>query len=498
MEIITPQAGDTIAGRFELISKVGAGAFGAVFKARQLGIDRQVAIKLLMPDADTVDSTAVARFKREAKLSSSLEHPNTITIHDYGEWQGVLYLAMEYVRGQSLRQMIKKEGRMSPERSVHITDQILASLGEAHSRGIIHRDMKPANIMLFDRFSEKDVVKVLDFGIAKFVSNDGASMGPETAQEDLTVAGRIVGTPRYMAPEQVKGLAASPSSDLYGLGLILYEMVAGRKAVTGDSTMSLIAMQLSPQPAIQADDRLVPPGLMPIILKATHKDPNERYQTSKEFAEALSGADLARVEIPIPGLAPAISGSVEILLDDDDLVEVSRPWGVIIAALVVSVFVMLSILVGVFFLATGTEEEPVAPPVVVEKKEEPKKVVDKVVKAPQKKVDPPVVKAPVKVKLTISTTPAGADIINGDEVLGVAPLSVELDPKKATALKVVKKGFEDGEITVSADMDPSVSVTLKRVRAKQPATKAPAKAAPKGGGKGGSKGGAKSNDYKPF
>jgi serine/threonine protein kinase len=493
MEIITPQPGDTIAGRFELISKVGAGAFGAVFKARQLGIDRQVAIKLLMPDADTVDSTAVARFKREAKLSSSLEHPNTITIHDYGEWQGVLYLAMEYVRGQSLRQMIKKEGRMSPERSVHITLQILASLGEAHSRGIIHRDMKPANIMLFDRFSEKDVVKVLDFGIAKFVSNDGASMSPENAQEDLTVAGRIVGTPRYMAPEQVKGLAASPSSDLYGLGLILYEMVAGRKAVTGDSTMSLIAMQLSPQPAIQADDRLVPSGLMPVILKATHKDPNERYQSSKEFAEALSKADLTREEIPIPSIGPAISGVVE--LEDDDLEEVTRPWGLIIASLAVAAVMMACLLAAILYLGSERKTDPL--PVVEKVEKEVKnveppveKVEEKVEKAPEKAVEAP---KDAKVELTINTTPAGAAIMNGDESLGLAPLTVELDPEKASALRVVKRGFEDAEILVAADMDPNVSVTLKRLRPKNPTVRPP-----KGGPKAAPKADKKPNDYKPF
>ena len=291
MDFLKLEPGTNIAGRYELLDKLGAGAFGAVYRARQLGIDRAVAIKLLMPDADAVDSTAVQRFQREAKLSSSLEHPNTITIHDYGQWDNILYLVMEYVRGESLRQLCTREVRLDPTRALAITRQILLSLQEAHSRGIIHRDMKPANIMLFDRVGEKDVVKVLDFGIAKFISNDAEVMGAEAAQKDLTVAGRIVGTPRYMAPEQIRGGKPSPTSDLYAMGLILFEMIVGQRAVHGDSTISLIAMQLSDAPAVDPNDPRIPGPMRDLMRRATAKDQEERFSTAAEFIGAIDEID---------------------------------------------------------------------------------------------------------------------------------------------------------------------------------------------------------------
>ena len=330
MDFLTLEAGTSIAGRYELLDKLGSGAFGAVYRARQLGIDRLVAVKLLMPEADTVDSTAVARFQREAKLSSSLGHPNTITIHDYGEWEGILYLVMEYVRGTSLRQLIKQEGRLEAVRAVKIIRQILQSLQEAHSRGIIHRDMKPANIMLFDRVGESDVVKVLDFGIAKFISNDGIATSPDAVNQDLTVSGRIVGTPRYMAPEQIRGAATSPSTDLYSLGLILFELLAGQQAIHGESTISLIAMQLSAQPAVDPNDPRLPAPLRSIIERATAKAMDDRFQSASEFIEALDQIDeclLAIAGNAAIGAPPPVPESVSSpnihLLDDDDVIELT-------------------------------------------------------------------------------------------------------------------------------------------------------------------------------
>jgi hypothetical protein len=329
MDFHKMEPGTTIAGRYELLDKLGAGAFGAVYRARQLGIDRSVAIKLLMPDAEAVDSTAVQRFQREAKLSSSLEHPNTITIHDYGQWDNVLYLVMEYVRGESLRELCRREVRLDPNRALAITRQILLSLQEAHSRGIIHRDMKPANIMLFDRVGEKDVVKVLDFGIAKFISNDAEVMGAENAQKDLTVAGRIVGTPRYMAPEQIRGGKPSPASDLYAMGLILFEMLVGQRAVHGESTISLIAMQLSDAPAVDPNDARIPSPLRELLRRATAKGMDERFETAAEFIEAIDAIDrgqlAAATEVaaaappPVPGrdsnvgLTPLQVGDLEVV-----------------------------------------------------------------------------------------------------------------------------------------------------------------------------------------
>jgi len=280
------EPGTIISGRYELLEQVGAGAFGAVYKARQLGIDRTVAIKLLLPDATKADVTAIQRFQQEANLSAKLEHPNTITIHDYGQTEdGMLFLVMEFVRGRTLQRVLREEGALEPLRCVHIMRQVLLSMHEAHSLGVVHRDMKPGNIMLFDRVGSTDVVKVLDFGIAKFITDK------KEAAQDLTMAGRIVGTPRYMSPEQVRGKGAVPASDIYSLGLIMYAMLTGRKAVRGGSTVELIAAQISQDAVIDERDPLVPPSLMPILRMATAKALNVRYSRAEQMLLDLDGLD---------------------------------------------------------------------------------------------------------------------------------------------------------------------------------------------------------------
>ncbi len=282
--------GTIIEGRYEILEQVGAGAFGAVYKARQLGIDRTVAIKLLLPEVTAVDSTAVQRFQQEAKLSASLEHPNTITIHDYGQTgDGMLFLVMEFVRGRTLQQVLRDEGALEPGRAIGIIQQVLSSLHEAHAMGVVHRDMKPGNIMLFDRVGARDVVKVLDFGIAKVMDKK------KEAEKDLTMAGRIVGTPRYMAPEQVRGKGTYPASDIYSLGLIFYAMLTGKRAVKGNSTVELIAQQISAEPVIEGNDPRVPPTLMPVLLHATAKELAQRYTNAEEMLAELGSLDMRQV-----------------------------------------------------------------------------------------------------------------------------------------------------------------------------------------------------------
>ncbi len=351
------EPGATIAGRYELLDKLGAGAFGAVFRARQLGIDRHVAVKILLPEAASADSTAIARFQREAKLSSSLGHPNTITVHDFGEWSGLLYLVMEYVRGESLREVLRRTGPMEPKRVVRIVRQILSSLQEAHSRGIIHRDMKPANIMLFDRVGESDVVKVLDFGIAKFISNDAAASSAQAVEKDLTVAGRIVGTPRYMAPEQIRGTGPSPRSDLYALGLIFFEMITGQQAVAGDSTLSLIAAQLSGEPVVDARDPRLPAALAPIIERATAKDSDDRFANAAEFIEALDVADLATDStISLPTAAPDKPAEDTPDLLDESPEPTSHNWGAAVAMGAVVIVLLAAVGGTAYHFLPGDEE----------------------------------------------------------------------------------------------------------------------------------------------
>ena len=510
MDFVTLKSGDVIGGRYELLDKLGAGAFGAVFRARQLGIDRMVAIKLLMPEAADIDGTASARFTREAKLSSSLEHPNTITIHDYGQTDdGMMYLVMEYVRGDTLQSLLRREVRLDPDRAVRIVRQVLQSLHEAHSRGIVHRDMKPANIMLFDRVGARDVVKVLDFGIAKFVSNDGAGMGAEAAKQDLTVAGRIVGTPRYMSPEQINGKGVYAASDLYALGLIFYEMIAGRRAVIGDSTLSLIACQISAEAVIEPDDPFVPGMLRPIVLRATAKNVEERYSSAQEFLEALDDLDMKQLaaleplegrpgwkepEPPIPVITEAPLEEEIAPPPDDEPAGLPLPWIIGAAAAV-----FLVALVGGIALFSNTNQggdantvaaassgaqvggEPsrAKPPVdegavakkddkddsdkpagegdgvtdspedgaVAAKGEEPKDGAEEEEVAPE---------AVQERQFTIASTPEGASVTRGEELLGKTPLVINLkqDESKAT-FQIAMDGYKPQAV----DIDPGADET---------------------------------------
>ncbi len=490
MDAKTPQLGDMIADRYELIEKLGKGAFGSVYRARQLGIDRMVALKLLMPDAEAVDATAVARFTREAKLSSALEHPNTITIYDYGQWRGVLFLAMEYVRGLSLQQFLRREGALELTRALKITRQILCSLQEAHSRGIVHRDLKPGNIMLFDRVGEQDVVKVLDFGIAKFISNDNDANDPEAARQDLTVSGRIVGTPRYMSPEQVRGIGVCAASDLYGLGLIMYEMVTGEQAVTGDSTISLIALQISPDPAIEPNSDKIPEVLRPLIQKATAKDLSARYSNAQEFVQdldkvlaALSPASTGGFPAVAPLVSPDMDPSRDLSLDTNFDAPMPGPKGKGVLFGVVGLVLALLIIGGVAFAVINNDAEPEGPTPAqiklaearkakeakakkakLEKARQAQLAKEKLEEAKKEEARLAKIKSEAQAKIhevEVASSPEGAMVKQGSQELGRTPLKVKVKPGQEVQLDVSQKGFAAKSVTLN-DGSASLMVVLDK------------------------------------
>ncbi len=278
----------TVSGRFRIISKLGEGGMGEVYRAEQMPIGRMVALKLLR-HALTSDAKQVARFKREAQAITKLSHPNTVIIHDFGQDGDLLFIAMEELVGNSLASVIKKEHALLPSRACRIMTQICASLAEAHKQGIIHRDLKPENIMLIERGGIKDFVKVLDFGIAKVLHVDDS----DPQQEALTQSGAIFGTPQYMSPEQIKGQVIDARSDIYAMGLILYEMLAGHRPFTAGTPMEMMTKHLAATP-----DPIEPRSLDPvesqiftkleeIALKALAKNPDERQQTAQEMLELL-------------------------------------------------------------------------------------------------------------------------------------------------------------------------------------------------------------------
>jgi eukaryotic-like serine/threonine-protein kinase len=292
-----PKPGDLVGGRFRITRLVGSGGFGSVFQAMQENVGRDVALKFLAPSV-AKDPVNIERFRREAFHVSQLRHPNTITLYDYGQTEdGNFYMVMELLEGTSLAETIQKEGAIERSRAAHIFIQILKSLTEAHQRGLVHRDLKPENIHLCEMFGEQDYVKVLDFGVAKLTMLEG---GDE--EEKLTRAGRIFGTPMYMSPEQACAEPITTATDIYALGLLLFEMLTGLPPVTGRNRMDVIHKQIREEvPKLTPELKGTPLG--DIIRKATHKRPEDRFRDAPALSEAFYDA-LRRMRI-----MPAARGS---------------------------------------------------------------------------------------------------------------------------------------------------------------------------------------------
>ncbi|MFP4599793.1 MAG: serine/threonine protein kinase [Persicimonas sp.] len=289
-------------GKYRIVRELGRGGFGMVYLAYQQKMDRHVAIKVLKSGAGDLHHSAKERFLREVKIISKLRHPNTVTIHDFGETgRGVLYMVLEYIEGDTVKEILKRQGAQSPQRALALGGQIARSLAEAHRYGVIHRDLKPANIMVTDLETESDFVKVLDFGIARLLRTD---------ERDLTSVGlpdgerELIGTPRYMSPEQVRGESLGPASDVYSVGLILYEMLVGEPAVQGDTTMALISQQISREPLRLAGLRALDPNIADLIRRATAKALSDRFVNAENLIDGIDQA-LVAAGGPLPGSASA-------------------------------------------------------------------------------------------------------------------------------------------------------------------------------------------------
>lgn len=273
--------GMVVDGKYQLDECVGEGAMGWVYRGTHLTLGSTVAVKVMKPVADD-DGSRVARFEREARASSRMNHPHILMIHDFGRTAGgMLYIVSEFLEGVTLSQLLDSGEQVPLGRAVNIFNQVLAAVDEAHSSRLIHRDLKPENIMLMQLRSGEDFTKVLDFGIARIAEQEGAR---------LTQQGELCGTPAYMAPEQIRGKDADERSDLYALGLVFYELLAGRPPFQSDSVMEMLAMQLHtvPVPLRQAaPDRDLPEALEKVLSRCLSKDPAERYGSVNELREAV-------------------------------------------------------------------------------------------------------------------------------------------------------------------------------------------------------------------
>jgi eukaryotic-like serine/threonine-protein kinase len=303
--VIDPMIGSLVGERYRVVSRIGVGGMGAVYRAEHTMMRRDLAIKVLLPELGGKDEFA-RRFEREAESASRLAHPNIIAVTDFGRTaEGALFLAMEFLAGESLSSVIAA-GPVPRDRALRIIRQILRGLDHAHAAGVVHRDLKPDNIMLVERDGQLDVVKILDFGIAKVTE---PTSGQGTA---LTQAGVIFGTPDYLSPEQALGEVVDARADLYAAGVILFEMLVGRRPFESDDKVKIISMHLAHAPPRLRDVNPaveVPVALEQVVLQALEKSRENRFATADAFSQALedseqlfdAGADVPDVALSAPG-----------------------------------------------------------------------------------------------------------------------------------------------------------------------------------------------------
>ena len=306
--VTDPFIGTVVGERYRIVSRIGVGGMGAVYRAEHTMMRRDLAIKVLLPELGGKEEFA-RRFEREAESASRLTHPNIISVTDFGRTrEGSLFLVMEFLAGQSLSEAIAG-GPMPQARALAIHRQILRGLEHAHGAGIVHRDLKPENIMLVERDGQRDVVKILDFGIAKVTQ-------PQSGGEALTQAGVIFGTPEYLSPEQALGEAVDARADIYASGVILYEMLAGRRPFENEDKVKIISMHLAHAPPRIRDVNPtvdVPLPLEQAVMQAMEKTREHRFATATAFLQALDDAEapaeasgphaLSRPRLAPPGAA---------------------------------------------------------------------------------------------------------------------------------------------------------------------------------------------------
>ncbi len=304
-------------GKYRVIRQLGEGGMGAVYLAHDDGIDRDVAIKLLRAN----DERQRRRFQTEAQSAGRLKHPNVVTVYEYGEFQGEPYIAMEFVEGQTLANLIQSDGGLDANAQLDLLMQACRGLSYAHRSGVVHRDIKPSNLMV----DHEGVLKIVDFGIAR------------TTAQDLTATGQAVGTPAYMAPEQITGDHADARCDLFALGLVAFELLSGYSAFEGDSDYAIINKIVNGAPSqFRHPVKEIETLMVPVLQKALSKEPSGRYQTADEFAEALRCVREG-VTAPPASTRPAADSAATVLIEPPKAPRIGSRSIAVAAVIVVAV-----------------------------------------------------------------------------------------------------------------------------------------------------------------
>jgi tRNA A-37 threonylcarbamoyl transferase component Bud32 len=351
--------GTRLADRYAIEERVAAGGMGTVFVATDERLGRRVAIKVLKEEL-AHDPRFVERFRREARAAGALSHPNVAGVYDFGEDSERHFMVMEMAPGRDLAQLLREEGPLSPDRVVRMGTQIAEAIGHAHSAGLVHRDIKPANVII----GEEDRVKVTDFGIAR-------AAGDAT----LTATGSVLGTAHYISPEQAAGDRIGPATDIYSLGIVLYEMLTGTLPFTGDSALAVAMRHASDEvPRPSELNRDVPAALDDVVAKATAKAPADRYASGSDLAAALSaslGPTADQPAVAAPAAVGAGAGTTAVLTGPGTTAGAQEPrvWPIPgqrwdphrIGRAVIAIFVFLLLLAAgllLWRLASGEDSEP--------------------------------------------------------------------------------------------------------------------------------------------
>jgi predicted Ser/Thr protein kinase len=459
-----PLIGQVLDGRYAIEKVLGEGGMGLVYKARHTTLGKSLAIKVLKAEVSK-DAEIVQRFRQEAQSATSIGNHHIIDISDFGVLSdGSTYFVMEFLDGIALTKAIEPNKPLEARRTIHIAKQLCRALGAAHDIGIVHRDLKPDNVYLISRGGDKDFVKVLDFGIAKVGG----------AKSKLTQVGQVFGTPHYMSPEQCAGTNVDKRTDVYALGVIMYEMASSRVPFDADNLMGILTKHLYEEPIMPHElppPVDVPPSLEAVIMKCLAKKADVRYQSMQEV--------LADLELVEQGLTPtavvdsvrraSATGAMQARPDTGanlgltvDVGDVALPKKSSMGLIIGAVAVLLLGGGGAIFALRGGDEPP---PVV---KPEPAPV------AEQKPVEPPVQQVPVTtpelrpsaelVQVTITSKPAGAGVYRDNALLGLTPFEVPRPERGAAPLDLVLKidGYRDQPVRVTDLTQKQLPVELEK------------------------------------
>jgi serine/threonine-protein kinase len=477
-ELYDPLVGSTIDGRYVVEALLGQGGMGFVYAARHAIIDKRVAIKVLRKEA-AQDEASAQRFIAEAKAASKIGHQNIVDITDFGVLQhGHAYFVMEFLDGPILSKLSGSGLYLEPKRAIGIAIQIARGLHAAHQKGIIHRDLKPENIFVLERDGQNDVVKIVDFGIAK----------DTRSSRKLTQVGMVLGTPEYMSPEQATGQPTDHRVDMYALGCILYEMLIGEVPFKGENsnkTLTKHVFESVTPPSQRRPDLEIPPALEAVVLRTLEKKPNDRYGDMKELMSELERVDgelrsALAVATPTPTPTPLASPpspppeDAHPDTEQNEVVAVPRSRSGLYLALGVAA---VALAIGVMALTGGKKKPP--PPLPAVATPEPPKAPEPAPPAPAPAAPEP---KPERsdVEIVLRTVPPGAEIYDGQALIGASPLTFRrARGDGAVNLTFRRAGFREVTREVVPDRDRDVEVVLMaRPKSAPPPRSAAAPVAP--------------------